>query len=164
MWFQPLFFRLDQFTWLWTACGLWCSASGNVTHSSTKRPSRCYLCVHLCFLARSLSSTQAWRWAWWIALPLQVKGYTGADNLGAALYGCDLVLIPAGVPRKPGMTRDDLFNINAGTPHLQLCSFQRVHHWTHAVWPPFGVGGEGCFFEMMSISSCLLMMWSWSSD
>merc|ERR1711907_879998 len=25
----------------------------------------------------------------------------------------DLVIIPAGVPRKPGMTRDDLFNTNA---------------------------------------------------
>lgn len=24
------------------------------------------------------------------------------------------VVIPAGIPRKPGMTRDDLFNINAG--------------------------------------------------
>ena len=24
-----------------------------------------------------------------------------------------MVIIPAGVPRKPGMTRDDLFNINA---------------------------------------------------
>jgi len=24
------------------------------------------------------------------------------------------VVVPAGVPRKPGMTRDDLFNINAG--------------------------------------------------
>merc|ERR1712025_1488787 len=31
-----------------------------------------------------------------------------------ALTGCDVVVIPAGVPRKPGMTRDDLFNINAG--------------------------------------------------
>ena len=31
-----------------------------------------------------------------------------------ALRGCDLVLIPAGVPRKPGMSRDDLFGINAG--------------------------------------------------
>jgi malate dehydrogenase len=30
------------------------------------------------------------------------------------LTGADLVVIPAGVPRKPGMTRDDLFNINAG--------------------------------------------------
>ncbi|CAN3358050.1 malate dehydrogenase, cytoplasmic [Diutina catenulata] len=34
--------------------------------------------------------------------------------LGDALKGTDLVVIPAGVPRKPGMTRDDLFNINAG--------------------------------------------------
>merc|ERR1712157_416846 len=31
-----------------------------------------------------------------------------------ALDGCEVVVIPAGVPRKPGMTRDDLFNINAG--------------------------------------------------
>jgi malate dehydrogenase len=31
-----------------------------------------------------------------------------------ALTGMDLVIIPAGIPRKPGMTRDDLFNINAG--------------------------------------------------
>lgn len=30
------------------------------------------------------------------------------------MEGADLVVIPAGVPRKPGMTRDDLFNINAG--------------------------------------------------
>merc|ERR1711953_100415 len=30
-----------------------------------------------------------------------------------ALTGCDLVLIPAGMPRKPGMTRDDLFLKNA---------------------------------------------------
>lgn len=34
--------------------------------------------------------------------------------LASALKGSDLVVIPAGVPRKPGMTRDDLFNINAG--------------------------------------------------
>merc|ERR1711972_998089 len=40
-------------------------------------------------------------------------GYTG-DELNKALDGCDVVVIPAGVPRKPGMTRDDLFNINAG--------------------------------------------------
>ena len=29
-------------------------------------------------------------------------------------HGSDVVIIPAGVPRKPGMTRDDLFNTNAG--------------------------------------------------
>merc|ERR1712226_123394 len=40
-------------------------------------------------------------------------GYTG-DDLNKALEGCNVVVIPAGVPRKPGMTRDDLFNINAG--------------------------------------------------
>ena len=39
-------------------------------------------------------------------------GYS-ADELDAALEGCDVVVIPAGVPRKPGMTRDDLFNTNA---------------------------------------------------
>ncbi|KAK9820025.1 hypothetical protein WJX72_005244 [[Myrmecia] bisecta] len=44
----------------------------------------------------------------------KVKGYAGEENLGEALKGADLVIIPAGVPRKPGMTRDDLFKINAG--------------------------------------------------
>ena len=44
----------------------------------------------------------------------KVTGHTGPDELGAALDGCDLVVIPAGVPRKPGMSRDDLFNTNAG--------------------------------------------------
>nr|QKY15218.1 malate dehydrogenase (MDH) [Polytomella parva] len=43
----------------------------------------------------------------------QVKGFT-KDNLAEALRGADLVIIPAGVPRKPGMTRDDLFKVNAG--------------------------------------------------
>jgi malate dehydrogenase len=38
----------------------------------------------------------------------------GEDQLGDALKGAEVVIIPAGVPRKPGMTRDDLFNINAG--------------------------------------------------
>ncbi|XAR56485.1 Malate dehydrogenase [Bertholletia excelsa] len=44
----------------------------------------------------------------------EVAGYMGEDQLGQALEGSDVVIIPAGVPRKPGMTRDDLFNINAG--------------------------------------------------
>jgi malate dehydrogenase len=38
----------------------------------------------------------------------------GQPQLENALTGMDLVVIPAGVPRKPGMTRDDLFKINAG--------------------------------------------------
>ncbi|KAK4360609.1 hypothetical protein RND71_019561 [Anisodus tanguticus] len=43
-----------------------------------------------------------------------VRGFLGPQQLEDALTGMDLVIIPAGVPRKPGMTRDDLFNINAG--------------------------------------------------
>ena len=43
-----------------------------------------------------------------------MRGFVGKDKLDEALTGMDLVIIPAGVPRKPGMTRDDLFNINAG--------------------------------------------------
>ena len=43
-----------------------------------------------------------------------VRGYVGDAELDACLTGCDLVIIPAGVPRKPGMSRDDLFGVNAG--------------------------------------------------
>jgi len=42
-----------------------------------------------------------------------VEGFVGADGLEASLEGAEVVVIPAGVPRKPGMTRDDLFNTNA---------------------------------------------------
>lgn len=48
-----------------------------------------------------------------IPTPVQVDGY-GAEQLDDALQGADIVLIPAGVPRKPGMERADLFNVNAG--------------------------------------------------
>merc|ERR1712159_120569 len=34
------------------------------------------------------------------------------DKAGDALTGCDLVLVPAGVPRKPGQDRKDLLDIN----------------------------------------------------
>jgi len=36
------------------------------------------------------------------------------EAVDRALSGANIVIIPAGVPRKPGMTRDDLFNVNAG--------------------------------------------------
>lgn len=55
-----------------------------------------------------------------LEFPSKVVGYAtdpskpAIDQLEAALSGCHLVLIPAGMPRKPGMTRDDLFAINAG--------------------------------------------------
>ncbi len=37
----------------------------------------------------------------------------GNEGLQEALTNASVVVIPAGVPRKPGMTRDDLFNTNA---------------------------------------------------
>jgi len=43
----------------------------------------------------------------------KVTGFVGPDQLKDSLKGCEVVVIPAGVPRKPGMTRDDLFNTNA---------------------------------------------------
>ncbi|KAG5247045.1 malate dehydrogenase [Salix suchowensis] len=43
-----------------------------------------------------------------------VAGYAREEQLGEALDGSDIVIIPAGVPRKPGMTRDDIFKISAG--------------------------------------------------
>jgi malate/lactate dehydrogenase len=39
------------------------------------------------------------------------------DKLAEAVRGCDLVIIPAGVPRKPGMTRDDLFKVCSLQPY-----------------------------------------------
>lgn len=47
-----------------------------------------------------------------ISTPTKVLGFD-KPALAQALRGADVVLIPAGVPRKPGMTRDDLFNTNA---------------------------------------------------
>lgn len=45
--------------------------------------------------------------------PAKVTGHLGPQSLREALEGSQVVVIPAGVPRKPGMTRDDLFNTNA---------------------------------------------------
>lgn len=45
--------------------------------------------------------------------PSQVSDFTGDKELASCLKDVNVVVIPAGVPRKPGMTRDDLFNINA---------------------------------------------------
>merc|ERR1712214_10396 len=43
----------------------------------------------------------------------KVTGFKGQEQIEASLEGAEIVVIPAGVPRKPGMTRDDLFNTNA---------------------------------------------------
>jgi len=53
--------------------------------------------------------------------PKQFAGDAAIDNqaefqaaaFDEALAGADVVVIPAGVPRKPGMTRQDLFEVNA---------------------------------------------------
>lgn len=47
-----------------------------------------------------------------ISTATKVSGHSG-NELADALKGAEIVLIPAGVPRKPGMTRDDLFATNA---------------------------------------------------
>ncbi|KAJ1986300.1 Malate dehydrogenase, cytoplasmic [Dimargaris cristalligena] len=50
-----------------------------------------------------------------INTPAKVTGHLpDNDGLKHALTDADIVVIPAGVPRKPGMSRDDLFNTNAG--------------------------------------------------
>ena len=38
---------------------------------------------------------------------------TSHTELADALVGASVVVIPAGMPRKPGMTRDDLFKVRA---------------------------------------------------
>ncbi|GAV47814.1 hypothetical protein ZYGR_0I01100 [Zygosaccharomyces rouxii] len=60
-----------------------------------------------------------------------VTGYEG-DRIGETLEGTDIVLIPAGVPRKPGMTREDLLVVNAkivksiGSSIAQHCDLNKV--------------------------------------
>ncbi|WP_437890493.1 malate dehydrogenase [Phytobacter sp. V91] len=48
-----------------------------------------------------------------IPTAVKIKGFAGEDAT-PALHGADVVLISAGVARKPGMDRSDLFNVNAG--------------------------------------------------
>ncbi|GAA5190002.1 malate dehydrogenase [Ferrimonas gelatinilytica] len=48
-----------------------------------------------------------------IPTAVEAVGFAG-DDPTPALEGADLVLISAGVARKPGMDRADLFNVNAG--------------------------------------------------
>jgi malate dehydrogenase len=41
-------------------------------------------------------------------------GLGGSSDYPAALSGADVVIVTAGIPRKPGMSRDDLIAVNAG--------------------------------------------------
>lgn len=53
-----------------------------------------------------------------IPTDVEVEGFSGAPTDAEPVLKCvkdaDAVVICAGIARKPGMTRDDLFNINAG--------------------------------------------------
>ncbi|PFH49123.1 hypothetical protein AMATHDRAFT_179272 [Amanita thiersii Skay4041] len=60
----------------------------------------------------------------------EVNGYA-ADQLDQALEGVEVVVIPAGVPRKPGMTRDDLFNTNASIVRDLASAVARVSPEAH---------------------------------
>ncbi|EDV40771.1 uncharacterized protein Dana_GF23749 [Drosophila ananassae] len=42
-----------------------------------------------------------------------VKAFEGPKKLKAAMKGADIVVVPAGLPRKPGMARSDLIGVNA---------------------------------------------------
>jgi malate dehydrogenase len=56
----------------------------------------------------------------------KVTAHTGANELANCVEGADVVVIPAGVPRKPGMTRDDLFNTNAGIVRDLVATIAKV--------------------------------------
>jgi len=55
-----------------------------------------------------------------ISTGVKLESYLGdmknpnTPEVDKAMKDADIVVIPAGVPRKPGMSRDDLFKINAG--------------------------------------------------
>ena len=52
-----------------------------------------------------------------IAQTAPIEGFDAqfsGSNDYAAIAGCDVIIVTAGVPRKPGMSRDDLIGINTG--------------------------------------------------
>jgi malate dehydrogenase len=58
-----------------------------------------------------------WRtWCWWILSRASLRAKRDARVIGTNDYGdtanSDIVVITAGIPRKPGMSRDDLLNTN----------------------------------------------------
>ncbi len=54
-----------------------------------------------------------------IAQSMAISGadnlYTGTNTFKEGLQDADVVIVTAGIPRKPGMSRDDLLSINANT-------------------------------------------------
>ena len=60
-----------------------------------------------------LQGTRAWRLIVAANHDVPSARFRRRRAIGGRAQGADLVIIPAGVPRKPGMTRDDLFAISA---------------------------------------------------
>ncbi|BFG02259.1 malate dehydrogenase mitochondrial-like [Drosophila madeirensis] len=61
----------------------------------------------------------------------QVKAYFGSDQMKTAIKGADIVMITAGMPRKPGQTRDFLFDTNA--PIVAKAAALVSEHSSHAL-------------------------------
>ncbi|CAG2053378.1 unnamed protein product [Timema podura] len=58
-------------------------------------------------------------------LVTQLNLYDLHHSAGLALCGSDIVTIVAGVPRKPGMSRDDLFSVNANIIRDVFCGIAK---------------------------------------
>lgn len=82
-----------------------------------------------CLCCHGQGETQS-SWCTHASRCAHLQGYAGDEELGAALTGADLVIIPAGVPRKPGMDRDDLFKTNASIIQVRCppTAAPAVHH------------------------------------
>jgi malate dehydrogenase len=73
-------------------------------------------------------------------------GYSGSNDY-ADIAGADVVIVTAGVPRKPGMSRDDLIGINQGMiagrrGHQGACA-RRLRHRHHQPARRHGLGDAG---------------------
>src|ERR671921_488923 len=64
----------------------------------------------------------------------RVVGYGANDEGWAATAGSDVVVITSGVPRKPGMSRDDLLNVNYKI--MQSVTEQIVKHSPNTIIVP----------------------------
>jgi len=64
----------------------------------------------------------------------RVVGYGASEEGWAQTAGSDVVVITSGVPRKPGMSRDDLLNVNYGI--MQSVTAQVVKHSPNTIIVP----------------------------
>lgn len=58
-----------------------------------------------------------------IPTKLPVRGFKGVDRLPLGLQGADIVVMTAGVPRKPSMSRKQLFMVNYRHDLITFCTF-----------------------------------------